>query len=119
MNKCDLSGQAPSVDADHSRVTLSARDGQGLGGLVHLLHHAAGLGDAREGAFSARSRHVDALRRSRAHVAEGLAQLRELGLPETLAEELRLAQQDLSEITGEFLPDDLLGAIFSSFCIGK
>jgi tRNA modification GTPase len=119
MNKCDLTGRAPSVDTEHWRVTLSAREGMGLGGLVRLLHQAAGLGEAGEGAFSARSRHVDALRRSRVHVAEGLAQLRELGLPETLAEELRLAQQDLSEITGEFLPDDLLGAIFSSFCIGK
>jgi tRNA modification GTPase len=119
MNKCDLSGRAPKVDAERWRVTLSAREATGLGGLIRLLHRAAGLGEAREGVFSARSRHVDALRRSRAHVVEGLAQLRELGLPETLAEELRLAQQDLSEITGEFLPDDLLGAIFSSFCIGK
>ena len=119
MNKCDLIGQAPSMDAERWRVTLSAREGKGLGGLVQLLHQAAGLGEAGEGAFSARGRHVEALRRSRAHVAGGLAQLEELGLPETLAEELRLAQQDLSEITGEFLPDDLLGAIFSSFCIGK
>jgi tRNA modification GTPase len=119
MNKCDLSGQKPRVDAERWSVTLSAREGTGLGGLIRLLHQAAGLGEAREGVFSARSRHVDALRRSRAHVVEGLAQLRDWGLPETLAEELRLAQQDLSEITGEFLPDDLLGAIFSSFCIGK
>ncbi len=119
LNKSDLIGESPAVDTDGWRVTLSARNRLGLGGLVGLLHQAAGLGESREGAFSARSRHVDALRRARDHVAEGLTQLRELGLPETLAEELRLAQQDLSEVTGEFLPDDLLGAIFSSFCIGK
>jgi tRNA modification GTPase len=118
-NKSDLTGSEPSVDTERWRVTLSARERQGVGGLLTLLHQAAGLGEAREGAFSARSRHVDALRRARGHVVDGLAQLRELGLPETLAEELRLAQQDLSEITGAFLPDDLLGAIFSSFCIGK
>mgnify|MGYP001820075517 CR=1 FL=1 len=119
VNKSDLSGQAPSVEADRWRVTLSARERLGLGGLVRLLHLAAGLGDSGQGAFSARSRHVDALRRARAHVVEGQAQLQALELPEILAEELRLAQQDLSGITGEFLPDDLLGAIFSSFCIGK
>lgn len=119
LNKSDLSGQEPDVDPKHWRVTLSAREPAGLGGLVQLLHRATGLESSREGTFSARSRHVDALRRARDHVAEGKAQLEALGLPETLAEELRLAQQDLSEITGEFLPDDLLGAIFSSFCIGK
>lgn len=119
VNKSDLSGQSPSVDAARWRVTLSARERLGLNGLVGLLHQAAGLGEAGDGAFSARSRHVDALRRARAHVVEGQAQLEALGLPETLAEELRLAQRDLSEITGAFLPDDLLGAIFSSFCIGK
>jgi tRNA modification GTPase len=119
LNKSDLTGESPAVDAAGWRVTLSARNHLGLSGLVSLLHQAAGLGETREGAFSARSRHVEALRRARDHVAEGVSQLRELGPPETLAEELRLAQQDLSEVTGEFLPDDLLGAIFSSFCIGK
>jgi tRNA modification GTPase len=119
LNKSDLSGEAPGVEPERWRVTLSARELAGIGGLVQLLHLASGLGESREGTFSARSRHVEALRRARNHVAEGQAQLETLGLPETLAEELRLAQQDLSEITGEFLPDDLLGAIFSSFCIGK
>lgn len=119
INKSDLAELPPGVDEAAWQVTLSARDRVGLGGLVHLLHRAAGLGASTEGAFSARGRHVDALRRARDHVVEGQNQLVALGLPETLAEELRLAQANLSEITGEFLPDDLLGAIFSSFCIGK
>jgi tRNA modification GTPase len=119
VNKSDLAGRAPSVDEEHWRVTLSAANGEGLGGLVRMLHRAAGLDATMEGAFSARSRHLDALRRTRAHIRQGQQQLEQLGSPETLAEELRLAQQTLGEITGAFLPDDLLGAIFSSFCIGK
>ena len=119
LNKSDLSGRRPAVDENNWVVTLSARERAGLGGLVRLLHRAAGLGSTTDGAFTARARHVDALRRARAHVEEGRTQLVALGLPETLAEELRLGQNALSEITGAFLPDDLLGAIFSSFCIGK
>lgn len=118
-NKSDLGDESPSVDEEAQRVTLSAKSGAGLGGLVRLLHRAAGLADTGEGAFSARARHLDALERTRAHVAAGHERLAALNQPETLAEELRLAQQALGEITGEFLADDLLGAIFSSFCIGK
>lgn len=119
INKSDLTGRAPSVDEAAWQVTLSAREQLGLGGLVSLLHRAAGLGVSMDGAFSARARHVDALQRVRAHVLEGQQQLVAFDLPETLAEELKLGQEALSEITGAFLPDDLLGAIFSSFCIGK
>ena len=86
--------------------------------MEHIRHHA-GLADNRDGSFSARSRHLDALRRTAGHLAAGSEQLRSFRSAETLAEELRLAQRALGEITGEFLPDDLLGAIFSSFCIGK
>jgi len=72
-----------------------------------------------EGVFSARTRHLDALRRTLDPIETGRVQLEQYNAPETLAEELRLAQKALGEITGEYLPDDLLGAIFSSFCIGK
>ena len=119
FNKCDLQNAIPSVDPSVGRVVLSARERLGLGGLVTLLHEAAGLEAGVQGAFTARSRHLDALQRTRDHIETGREQLQALGQPETLAEELRLAQQALGEITGEFLPDDLLGAIFSSFCIGK
>ena len=68
---------------------------------------------------SARIRHLDALRRTRSHIETGRDQLEQFNAPEILAEELRLAQKTLGEITGQYLPDDLLGAIFSSFCIGK
>ncbi len=119
VNKSDLAGETPAIDEAAGRVTLSARERQGLGGLVTLLHSAAGLGGGAEGAFSARTRHLEALRRTLEHVEAGTRQLREFGLPDTLAEDLRLAQRALGEITGEFLADDLLGVIFSSFCIGK
>jgi len=118
-NKSDLDGVTPSVDEAAWTVTLSARDRAGIGGLTGLLHRAAGLAAGAEGAFSARTRHLDALRRADSHLAEGARQLEAFESAETLAEELRLAQADLGEITGEVLPDDLLGAIFSSFCIGK
>ena len=82
-----------------------------------------GAGAAAEatsgGAFSARRRHIDALERADRHVASGVEVLESSGAGELFAEELRLAQQALGEITGEMLADDLLGEIFSSFCIGK
>jgi tRNA modification GTPase len=73
----------------------------------------------QEGVFSARTRHLDALRLTLGHIQTGQQQLEQFNSAETLAEELRLAQRALGEITGQYLPDDLLGAIFSSFCIGK
>ena len=109
--------QTPGV----SRALLvSAKTGQGLDQLRAAFAHAAGWSQsgAQEGVFSARSRQLEAL--SRADQALGLAaghlQLQAL---ELLAEQLRLAQQHLSDITGEYLADDLLGAIFGQFCIGK
>jgi len=78
-----------------------------------------GTSEQSEGGFTARQRHVDALKRAAAHLQEGERQLSEYRAGELLAEELRLAQQDLGEITGETVADDLLGEIFSSFCIGK
>jgi tRNA modification GTPase len=69
--------------------------------------------------FSARRRHLDALIKAQSLVATGIAQLEDAGAGELLAEDLRQAQAQLSEITGQFTSDDLLGRIFSSFCIGK
>jgi tRNA modification GTPase len=78
-----------------------------------------GFNATTEGGFMARRRHVDALERTRQLLETGAEQLEAHGAGELLAEDLRQAQQVLSEITGEFSSDDLLGRIFSSFCIGK
>jgi tRNA modification GTPase len=72
-----------------------------------------------EGQFTARRRHLDALEKAEEYIAEGRVQLIDAEAGDLLAESLRLAQLSLAEITGEFTPDDLLGRIFSSFCIGK
>ncbi|TWO71137.1 tRNA uridine-5-carboxymethylaminomethyl(34) synthesis GTPase MnmE [Caenimonas sedimenti] len=104
----------------HAPVTLSAKTGAGLAALRTRLLEIAGWHAAPEGVFIARERHLQALRRVDAHLMEAAAllalQAQSLDL---LAEELRLAQNALSEITGEFTADDLLGVIFSRFCIGK
>lgn len=116
-NKSDIA--APKEPDADDCVSLSAKTGQGMEQLRGLIGRLAGLEQPREGSFSARSRHLDALRRTREHLATGAEQLQNNHAPEILAEELRLAQKALGEITGEYLPDDLLGAIFASFCIGK
>jgi len=118
-NKIDLSAETARIErrGAETRIHLSAQRGDGLALLRTELARRAG-GEAGTGAFSARTRHVRALE----HCARGLdaaaAQLAERA-GELAAEELRLAQQALGEITGEFRSDDLLGAIFSTFCIGK
>ncbi|MBM3398549.1 MAG: tRNA uridine-5-carboxymethylaminomethyl(34) synthesis GTPase MnmE, partial [Betaproteobacteria bacterium] len=115
-NKAD----AASPTGERAGLTLSARTGEGLQALRQLLLQKAGWQHASEGLFIARERHVQALHRVRDHLAVAdahlAAQAQNLDL---LAEELRLAQNALNEITGEFSADDLLGVIFSSFCIGK
>ena len=118
-NKLDLAVDSPEDVSEALVMHVSAKTGQGLDGLVQLIKQTVGVAESHEGSFSARTRHLDGLRRTLEHVEEGYQQLRRYNAPETLAEELRLAQKALGEITGEFLPDDLLGAIFSSFCIGK
>ena len=101
-------------------VWLSARTGEGLDGLRRTLLEVAGWQSAPEGIYIARARHVQALQAVGAHLQEAEAQLDAQGPAlDLLAEELRLAQNALSTITGEFSSDDLLGVIFSSFCIGK
>jgi len=118
FNKVDLSGQATGVEQQdgHSRVRLSAKTQQGVPQLRKLLLQAIGWQGAEEGLYLARERHLDALRRARAHL--NYAELAYYQI-ELMAEELRLAQAALSEITGEFTSDDLLGVIFGRFCIGK
>ncbi|HET6565033.1 MAG TPA: tRNA uridine-5-carboxymethylaminomethyl(34) synthesis GTPase MnmE [Xanthomonadales bacterium] len=100
-------------------ISISAKTGLGLQKLRSLVRNMVGATEQPEGLFSARQRHVDALRRATAHLEQGRLNLVQDGAAELLAEELRLAQRALSEITGDVLPDDLLGAIFASFCIGK
>jgi tRNA modification GTPase len=118
-NKVDLTTTKFKSDEDSRKVWVSAKTGQGLDNLIHLVKSIVGATESYEGVFSARTRHLDALKRTQDHVRTGQRQLEQFNAPETLAEELRLAQKSLGEITGEYLPDDLLGAIFSSFCIGK
>ena len=117
-NKIDLAGEAPRVvqTGDAAEVWLSAKTGEGIPLLRRELLRLAGWQPAGEGGFMARARHLAALNRARSHLLKAT----ELGEQlELQAEELRLVQGSLSEITGEFSPDDLLGEIFSRFCIGK
>jgi tRNA modification GTPase len=116
-NKRDIA--PPRQAGELYEVSISALTGEGMDHLKTLICEIAGLGAEHEGSFSARTRHLDALNRTGKHLRLGITQLTEHSAAELLAEELRLAQNALGEITGEFLPDDLLGAIFASFCIGK
>ncbi len=120
-NKIDLLSaekQSPGK-TETNRVWISAKTGQGLESLRHKIKEAVGAAEQAEGSFSARQRHVDALNRAGRHLLAGRKVMKASQAGELLAEELRLAQQALGEITGEMLPDDLLGQIFTSFCIGK
>jgi len=116
-NKIDLTGEAPSLLAD--QVRLSAKTGAGLELLEKRVLETLGVSEHGEGEFSARARHVEALERSRDHVRRGIAEIRATGSGELLAEELKSAADQLGEITGKLTSDELLGRIFSSFCIGK
>jgi tRNA modification GTPase len=121
-NKIDLSGEAARVERaanGESHLYLSAQRGDGLPELRTELMRCAGHGDGAQGAFSARTRHVDALERVAQHLLSADSALRERHAGELAAEELRQAQHALGQITGEYTSDDLLGAIFSTFCIGK
>lgn len=119
--KIDLAETAPSIDTvdEHTVIKLSAKTGQGLDLLRQHLKHIVGVDGNTEGNFIARRRHLDALSRALDILNAGKHQLTEHKAGELLAEDLRQAQKTLSEITGEFTSDDLLGEIFSSFCIGK
>ncbi len=121
-NKADLSGETVGLETctdGHITLTLSARGLEGLDLLREHLKACMGYEQTSEGSFSARRRHLQALQQASASLEHGREQLTVLGAGELLAEDLRMAQQALGEITGAFTPDDLLGRIFSSFCIGK
>jgi tRNA modification GTPase len=115
-NKADAVGVSSSTEG----LALSARTGQGLEALRQALLRTAGWQAAPEGVFIARARHVQALQRCAKHLALANAHLAEpVPALDLLAEELRLAHQALGDITGAFTAEDLLGEIFSKFCIGK
>jgi len=123
FNKADAMS-APSAAGDASiappGLLLSAKTGQGLEALRHALLKLAGWHENPEGVFTARARHVQALGRTDDHLQAARACLGAADPAlELLAEELRLAQEALGEIVGKSTPDDLLGEIFSRFCIGK
>ena len=121
FNKIDLSQETPGEQTGDwgPVIKLSAKTGTGLDVLRQHLKTCMGYQTSGEGAFIARRRHLDALRRAAEQLANAQVQLEQYQAGELVAEELRLAQNHLSEITGEFTSDDLLGRIFSSFCIGK
>ena len=120
-NKIDLSGDGPAIEMRDSvaHIWLSTRSGAGLDLLIAELKRHAGHGEQAEGAFTARARHVTALENAQHHLARAEDALSGQHAGEIAAEELRIVQQHLGELTGEFSNEDLLGSIFSSFCIGK
>lgn len=119
-NKIDVTGDAPGELSQNPTVlNVSAKTGAGIDALRQTIRRIAGYADLGEGACTARQRHVDALVDARRHFDAGREALQASKAGELLAEELRLAQQSLAGITGEFSSDDLLGRIFSEFCIGK
>lgn len=120
-NKIDLTGRAPGAvtDAASATVALSVKTGDGMDALSSHILSAVGYAEHSEGSFTARRRHLDALTRASEFIDSGRQRLEQQQSAELLAEELRLAQQALGEITGEFGSEDLLGRIFSDFCIGK
>jgi tRNA modification GTPase len=119
-NKSDLLGNLSPNKSDAQTLLVSAKTGDGIEILKQEILKSVGWGGSQEGVIVARQRHVDCLDRASIHLeksqqfaAEGNISL------ELFAEELRLAQDQLGQITGKLLPDDLLGKIFSQFCIGK
>mgnify|MGYP001584683737 CR=1 FL=1 len=121
LNKCDLSLRAPGLAEvpGCAALRISAATGAGFDALRTAIREAAGLGEHTETLFSARTRHVDALHRTRKHLALARRQLEQRVGAELAAEELRMAHEALGEISGRVTTEDLLGAVFSRFCIGK
>ena len=117
-NKIDLVDDAAGAMSANT-VNLSAKTGAGVDVLRDAIKELAGYRNRGEGAFTARRRHLEALARAKVHFDTGRDALRRTRAGELLAEELRLSQQALGEITGAISNDDLLGRIFSEFCIGK
>ena len=120
-NKIDLSGRPPGLTEESGRpcVAVSMKTGAGMAALREHLKQSMGYHVPEAGGFMARRRHLEALDRAAAALDRAREQLQTARAGELVAEELRQAQQALGEITGEFTSEDLLGRIFSGFCIGK
>lgn len=122
-NKVDLTGEPIGIEQPHEAaapvIRIAARSADGLDVLRDHLKQCMGFASTTEGGFIARRRHLDALERAQEFMRQGEQQLQGFGAGELLAEDLRAAQDALGEITGAMTPDELLGKIFSSFCIGK
>ncbi|MGX5700858.1 tRNA uridine-5-carboxymethylaminomethyl(34) synthesis GTPase MnmE [Acinetobacter kookii] len=119
-NKCDLTGATAAI-GDYQgfrHITVSAKQETGVQSLIEAITAHAGF-QPEEDTFIARTRHLDAMKRTQHYLAEAREQLVVYNAGELVAESLRLAQNALGEITGDFSADDLLGKIFGSFCIGK
>ncbi|TVR60729.1 MAG: tRNA uridine-5-carboxymethylaminomethyl(34) synthesis GTPase MnmE [Candidatus Competibacteraceae bacterium] len=121
FNKLDLSGRLPVIQEGEwgTEIRLSAKTGAGLDLLREHLKTCMGYHGGEDGIFMARRRHLEALARAATALERATYQLDVMRAGELVAEELREAQNALSEITGEFTSEDLLTRIFSSFCIGK
>jgi len=119
-NKIDVSGAAPGASADDPQtLNISARTGAGIDELRETIRKLAGYKDLGEGAFTARRRHVEAISAAAEHFQRGREALSNERAGDLFAEDLRLSHEALGEVTGAFTSDDLLGRIFSTFCIGK
>jgi tRNA modification GTPase len=116
-NKIDLSQRPEGLHGEE--LGISAQTGAGIDALKGLLKQHMGFHGTEEGQFLARRRHLHALEKAQEHVVSARQQLEVFNAGELMAEELRQAHDHLGEITGKMTSDDLLGAIFSSFCIGK
>ncbi|WP_111896224.1 tRNA uridine-5-carboxymethylaminomethyl(34) synthesis GTPase MnmE [Acinetobacter sp. MB5] len=119
-NKCDLTQTTPAIGEYQGfrHITVSAKQEMGVQALIDAITAHAGF-HPEEDTFIARTRHLDAMKRTQQYLVEARVQLVDFHAGELVAESLRLAQNALGEITGEFSADDLLGKIFGSFCIGK
>ncbi len=120
-NKVDKISEDTGINnsGNYPIISLSAKSGSGLDFLRKHLKDCVGYDSGNEGSFTARRRHLQAIEQALEAINLGRTQLVEMNAGELLAEELRIAQDHLGLITGKFRPDDLLGEIFSSFCIGK
>ena len=121
-NKIDLADNKQALlgkNRGEAEVFLSAKTGEGLDDLIQLLKTIMGLSNTAEDVCMARTRHLNALSKTKGFLNTGLQHLENKNTLELLAEDLRLAQESLGSVTGSFVADDLLGEIFSKFCIGK
>ncbi|MDD5580058.1 MAG: tRNA uridine-5-carboxymethylaminomethyl(34) synthesis GTPase MnmE [Methylobacter sp.] len=120
-NKIDLIGRDPEIkqSINGTQIYLSIKTAEGMDLLTQYLKQSVGFNEATDNVFIARRRHIEALKKGYEFVESALNQLKTSQAGELIAEDLRQAQMSLAEITGQFTSDDLLGKIFSSFCIGK